>query len=180
MENKSLTKNDIKNAFELYSTEMQGSNAHSKLNASGEMLSLLSNYLSQQISDIDTTALLILLEELANISGGNEPEFVKSNKSNLGRPVKLGDNIRYAAIVAAIEILTANGYSLKDAVRKATELSGYDSTRLRQIRKEFRENKRPVIAIKFMWEQIRKPQELQLDPRNFAVSLIKTAIKKGG
>ena len=180
MDNSALTTHDIKEAFQLYSTEMKEGNTNSKLNTSGEMLSLLSNYLRQQIIEIDTTPLLLLLEELANISEGNEPEFITSSKSNLGRPIKLGDNIRYASIVAAIEILFANGNSLKDAIQKASKLSGYNSTRLKQIRKEFRENKRPDTAIGFMWKKIREPQELGLDPETYAASLIKIALKKGG
>lgn len=180
MEKTQPTDNDIRKAFATYSAVLREGDANSKLNASGEMLSLLSNYLRQQIDDIDTKAILLLLEELANIGEGNEPEFIKKTKSNAGRPIKLGDNIRYASIVAAIEILAANGNEFKEAIQKASKLSGYDSTRLRQIRKEFRENKRPDAAVNFMWKQIRIQTDQRLEPTTYAAALIDTAMKKRG
>lgn len=180
MHDKIITDEDLKNNFEKFSQEMQNNNSESKLNISVQMIELISMYLRQEVKNIDTTALLLLLEEVADISRGNEPEFIKSYKRKIGRPVKLGLNIRFASLVASIEIMIANKTNVNEAIKKVSDLSGYKINRLKQIRKEFRENKRPEIAIDFMRKQIKKQKDLGLNPEAFVISLIELGTQKGG
>ena len=180
MEPATLSTKEIIDIFDRYAKEMKEGSSSSKLNISGEMLCLLSNYLVQREETVNTTAILLLLEELANISGGNEPDFIKPAAHNSGRPIKLGDNIRYASIMAAVEIIASSSASLHEALEKVARLSGLSTTRLKQIRKEFRENKRPNVAIAFMRKQIKKQRDEKLEPEIYAAALIETAQKKGG
>ena len=180
MEPATLSTKEIIDTFDRYAKEMKEGSSSSKLNISGEMLCLLSNYLVQREETVNTTAILLLLEELANISGGNEPDFIKPTAHNSGRPIKLGDNIRYASIMAAVEIIASSSASLHEALEKVSGLSGLSITRLKQIRKEFRENKRPNVAIAFMQKQIKKQRDEKLEPETYAAALIETAQKKGG
>ena len=66
MEPATLSTKEIIEAFARYAKEMKEGSSSSKLNISGEMLCLLSNYLVQQEETVNTTGILLLLEELAN------------------------------------------------------------------------------------------------------------------
>ena len=59
--------------------------------------------------------------EYARIAEGRKPEFIKPAKGRVGgakRPIEQMDS---ASIVASVDILAKNGYSVSEAIREAIQ-----------------------------------------------------------
>ena len=78
MEKKHLSDEQIRSAFASFSEDLCAEDSQRQMASTGMMLNLMSDYLHQNIEGLDTTAILKLIEELNNISNGNEPQFIKS------------------------------------------------------------------------------------------------------
>ena len=126
MEKKHQTDDEIKEAFANFAEGLRAEDPEHQLASAGMMLNLINDYLHQNIEDLDTTPLLILLEELNNISNGNEAQFIKSKVLGGGRPLDAGKNTRQAALCAAIQILVNNDTKVKDACLLYTSPSPRD------------------------------------------------------
>lgn len=178
--NGKITKDEMKCAFDLLAEKFQHDNADQKLLGLAAMLRLTSRYLKQEITDIDTTAILLTLEELSNISQNGSPKFILPIENKTGRPQITGDNFRLASIAAAVEILKADGMKVRDAISSVAQKSGLTPSRITQIRKEFREGKRQPVATKFMWKQINMAQKSDRSAEDIADDLITMSLTKGG
>ncbi|MDC1020219.1 hypothetical protein OAR27_02885 [Alphaproteobacteria bacterium] len=178
--NGQITKDELKYAFDLLAEKFQHDSADQKLLGLAAMLRLTSRYLKQEIMDIDTTAILLTLEELTNISQNGSPKFILPIENKTGRPQITGENFRLASIAAAVEILRAEGMKVRDATSYVAEKSGLNPTRIMQIRKEFREGKRQPAATKFMWEQVNVARKSNRHAEEIADDLITMSLIKGG
>ena len=143
------------------------------------MLNFMSDYLHQNVDDINTTAILILLEELNNISNGNEARFIKSKFEGGGRPIDAGKNTKQAALCAAIQILVNNDTKVKDAIATVSQWSGEPEKKLRTLRSDFRKDNKSRNATDLMWQFIHKQKEQNLDATQQAKSLVEIALKIG-
>ena len=82
-------------SLKAYAPKIQGTS----IDISKLMLNLMSDYLHQNVEGLDTTAILILLEEMNNISNGNEARFIKSKFEGGGRPIDVGKNMQASRFV---------------------------------------------------------------------------------
>ena len=114
----------------IFSESLRAEEPEHQIASAGLMLNLMSDYLHQNIEGLDTTAILILLEELNNISNGNEPQFIKSKVHGGGRPLDFGKNSQQAALCAAIQILVNNDSTVKDAIEQIAQWSGWTHKKL--------------------------------------------------
>ena len=175
-----ISEEEMRLAFDLLALELLHNNSEQKLNSVGAMLRLMSRYLRQEIDGIDTTAILLTLEELTNISQNGTPSFIRPSTKKSGRPQLTTENFQLASIAAAVEVLNSDGWTVKDATRFVAERTGLSSSRVAQIRKEFREGKRHNKATEFMWGQIKASQESKISSEDTALNLITMSLIKGG
>ena len=175
-----ITEDEMRLAFDLLALELLHNNSEQKLNSVGAMLRLMSRYLRQEIDGIDTTAILLTLEELTNISQSGTPSFIRPSTKKSGRPKLSTENFQLASIAAAVEVLNADGMTVKDATRFVAERSGLLFSRVVQIRKEFREGKRQTKATEFMWDQIKAAKVSKISSEDIALNLITMSLVKGG
>jgi transposase-like protein len=143
------------------------------------MLNTVSDYLNQSVDGIDTTIITLLLEELNNISNGNEAKFIKSKLAGGGRPIHAGKNARQAALCAAIQILCDSGIKTKQAVERVAKLSGVDAKQLSNLRQDFRKGNKARDTTDLMKRWVKQQKEQRLDPEKQAVFLVEAAQKIG-
>ena len=175
-----ITQSEMRNAFELLAEIFQEADAEQKFIGLAAMLRLTSQYLRQEIEGIDTTAVLLVLEELSKIDNGGAPDFIKATNSSTGRPKLIGNNYRLAAITAAVELCIKDGMRPGEAVEFTAKKSGLSVTRIAQIRKEFREGKRHKGATNFIQQQLEKARNNTINKLHLAEALIEVSTKKGG
>ena len=179
MDNKHLTENDIIEAFANFAEGLRAEDSVHQLASAAMMLNLMSDYLHQNIEGLDTTAILILLEELNNISNGNKAQFIKSKVLGGGRPIDAGKNTQQAALCAAIQVLVNNDTKVKDAIALVSQWSGESEKKLRTLRSDFNKNNKSRDATDLMWQFIQKQKEQNLEPAQHAKSLVAVAVKIG-
>lgn len=179
MKKKHLTDDEIRKAFANFSRGLRAQEPEHQLTSAGIMLNLMSDYLHQNVKGLDTTAILVLLEELNNISNGNEPQFIKSKVHGGGRPLHAGKNRQQAALCAAIQILVNNDSRVKDAIERIAQWSGWTHKRLSTLRADFKKGNKSRDATATMWQLVQKQNEENLEPIRYAKSLVEVAIKIG-
>ncbi len=179
MDKKHLTEDDIKEAFSNFAEGLRTENPDHQLASAGMMLNLMSDYLHQNVDGIDTTAILILLEELHNISNGNEARFIKSKFEGGGRPIDAGKNTKQAALCAAIQVLVNNDTKVKDAIALVSQWSGELEKKLQTLRSDFNKNNKSRDATDLMWQLVQRQKEENLEPNRHAKSLVEIAMKIG-
>ena len=147
------------------------------MNCTGAMLHLISKYLRQKISDIETTPILLLLEELSNIAEGGSRTFIGSYNQKSGRRKLTSDHMRKASITAGIEILIKGDKTLEEALQNAQKKTRLPVTRLKEIRREVKAGKRNKKAQEWMWQQVHAASDH--DYENAANALFEVASTKG-
>ena len=179
MEHDTVSDDDVRAAFAKCADEIISDDAQVQLGTVGDMLRVTSDYLNQNIVGLDVTVITLLLEELNNISNGNEAKFIKSKLAGGGRPIHAGKNARQAALCAAIQILCDSGIKKKQAVEQVAEWSGVGAKQLDNLRADFMKgNKsRDATALVKAWVEQQKKQNL--DPDQHARSLVEVALKIG-
>lgn len=179
MVSKHLSNDDIKEAFANFAAGLRAEDPEHQMTSAGMMLNFMSDYLHQNVDDIDTTAILILLEEMNNISNGNEARFIKSKVLGGGRPLDAGKNTQQAALCAAIQILVNNDTKVKDAITSVSQWSGWPDKKLRTLRADFQKGNKSRDATNLMWQFIHKQKEHNLNPIQHTKSLVNIAVKIG-
>ena len=179
MDKKHLTEDDITEAFANFAEGLRAEDPVHQLASAAMMLNLMSDYLHQNIEGLDTTAILILLEEMNNISNGNEARFIKSKFVGGGRPIGAGKNIKQAALCAAIQILVNSDIKVKDAIALVSQWSGEPEKKLRTLRSDFKKGNKSRDATDLMLQFIQRPKEENLEPDRQAKSLVEIAVKIG-
>ena len=179
MDRKHLTDEDIKEAFANFAEGLRAEDPVHQLASAGMMLHLINDYLHQNIEGLDTTAILILLEEMNNISNGNKARFIKSKFEGGGRPIDAGKNTQQAALCAAIQILVNNDTKVKDAIALVSQWSGRTENKLRTLRSDFRKDNKSRDATDLMWQLVQRQKEENLEPNQHAKSLVEIAMKIG-
>ena len=179
MDRKHLTDEDIKEAFANFAEGLRAEDSEHQLTSAKTMLNLMSDYLHQNVEGLDTTAILILLEEMNNISNGNEARFIKSKFEGGGRPIDAGKNTKQAALCAAIQVLANNDTKVKDAIALVSKWSGELEKKLRTLRSDFNKNNKSRDATDLMWQLVQKQNEENLEPNRHAKSLVEIAMKIG-
>ena len=175
-----ISEGEMRLAFDLLALKLLHDNSEQKLNSVGAMLRLISRYLRQEIVGIDTTAILLTLKELTNISQNGTPDFICPTSKKPGRPKLTTENFQLASIVAAVEILIGDKTEVKDAIEFVAKELNLSRSRVKQIRKEFKEEKRQSEATKFMWDQIMKAKKSDRSVREIVQDLLTMALIKGG
>lgn len=122
--------------FDRLKEVFRGDNSLAKFDASADMMRLISRYLSNNIESIDVEPIMTVLEECARIANGGEREFIKSQKSGGGRPNNPVGQIHSASIVASVDILAKNGYSVSEATRFVAEKLGCKERTVKQLRSD--------------------------------------------
>ena len=79
-------------------------NDDEKFNAVMALMPKLRDYFKVVDKEINTNPFRVMLEEMALISQGNKPTFIKQQTSNKGRPVNLPSNYHLAHLVAEIDL----------------------------------------------------------------------------
>ena len=120
-----------------------------------------------------------LLEELNNISNGNEARFIRSKVQGGGRPLDAGKNLRQLSLCAAIHILEGSGIRKRDAIQTVSNLSGISDKELNNLRADFMKgNKsRDATALMERWVEQQKAENLNAEKQ--ARSLVGIALKIG-
>lgn len=179
MEKKHLTDDEIRKAFINFSEGLRSEDPEHRLASAGMMLNLMSDYLHQNIKDLDTTPILILLEELNNISNGKKPRFIKSKVLGGGRPLDAGQNMQQAALCAAIQILINHDFKPKEAINSVSQWSGWPDKKLKILRADFKKDNKSRDATSYMWQLVQSQKEQNLEPLKQAKSLVAIAMKIG-
>ncbi len=124
-----------------------------KFNASFQVLAGINSFLRSNQSSVQRRPLMRILEELARIHGGSEPNLFSLEKwSKGGRPPRSpAQNANEALIVAGIEFLIDSGIKPKEALEKAKSLLGSKAPNLVSIRKSFKSRNRPVEYLDLMF-----------------------------
>jgi len=178
--NPPISADELQVEFDRLKEVFRGSNSFAKFDASAEMMVLISRYLSNSIQSIDIEPITTVLAEYARIANGGKPEFIKSQKSEGGRPSDPGNQMHSASIVASVDILAKNGYSVSEAIRFVAEELGREEHKVKQLRSDFNrrqmlpkiENfKRQQSSFVFMSEQDAKLHVLAL------LAMVKAEIK---
>jgi uncharacterized protein YoaH (UPF0181 family) len=141
--NPPISADELQIEFDRLKGVFRGDNSFAKFDASAEMMVLISRYLSNNIQSIDVEPITTVLEEYARIANGGKPEFIKSQKSGGGRPSDPGNQMHSASIVASVDILAKNGYSVSEAIRFVAEELGRKERTVKQLRSDF--NRRQVL-----------------------------------
>ena len=128
-------------------------NPSDKIDATANMLVLITRYLGNNIPLLDATPITMVLAEIAHIRNGGEPEFIKSEKKEGGRPKDMVNQMRAASIVISVDILAKNGYSVADAIRKIAEKLGRQDKQIKQLRADFNRRKMLPDVANFKKEQ---------------------------
>jgi len=141
--NPPISADELQIEFDRLKEVFLGDNSFAKFDASADMMRLISRYLSNNIESIDVEPIMTVLEEYARIANGGESEFIKSQKSGGGRPNKTVSQIHSASIVASVDILAKNGYSVSEAIRFMAEELGRKVRTVKQLRSDF--NRRQML-----------------------------------
>ena len=141
--NPPISGDELQIEFDRLKEVFRGDNSFAKFDASAEMMVLISRYLSNNIQSIDVESITTVLEEYARITNGGKPEFLKSQKSGGGRPSDPGNQMHSASIVASVDILAKNGYSVTEAIRFVAEELGRKEHTVKQLRSDF--NRRQML-----------------------------------
>ena len=176
---RSLSEADVKNAFEVFAELMANGTSLEQLETAETMVFFISNYLRQCMPDINLAGLLILGEELSDIGNKKKPTFIKAKDNKPGRPIALGEQLRFACIAAAVEILVAEKIKVADAMSMVAAISGLKTSRVKQLRKEFREGKRSDKATQFMHDRVRDAASSDLPAIIKVEALSSLIVKKG-
>lgn len=179
MEKKNLTDDEIRKAFAKFAEGLRAEDPSHQLTSAKTMLNLMSDFVYQNVDGIDTTAILILLEEMNNISNGNEARFIKSKFEGGGRPIDAGKNTQQAALCAAIQILVNNDTKVKDAIALVSQWSGRSENKLGTLRSDFRKDNKSRDATDLMWQLVQRQKEENLEAHRQAKSLVEIALKIG-
>lgn len=179
MEKKHLTDDQIREAFTKFVESLRAEDPEHQLASAGMMLNLVNDYLHQNIKNLDTTAILLLLEEMNNISNGNEPQFIKSKVLGGGRPLNAGKNMQQAALCAAIQILVNNDATVKDAIAAVSQWSGRPEKKLKTLRADFKKDRKSRDATALLQSFIKRQKEQNFDPTQQARALVEVAMKIG-
>ena len=150
--NPPISADELKSEFDKLKDVFIGSDSDAKFNASAQMMVLISRYLSHNIEAIDVYPITTVLAEFARIGNGGQPEFIQSQKklasletekNSGGHPIYPQDHMYRASIVAAVDILSKNGYSIAGATRFVAEELGRSAKQVKQLRADF--NRRKVL-----------------------------------
>jgi hypothetical protein len=179
-EGKVISDDELKERFDNFSSVFKSDDAADKFIASARMLRLLSDYLSQRIDDFDVYPFTAVLQEFALIDNGNEPTFIKPEESKMGRPQNSTVQINTASIIAAIDILSDNGYSLSDAKSYVAKYLDIKVSQVKDMRSNF--NRRPKLEeAKNLKHDVAKrvfpSQEAAKDFANSLLELAKISLK---
>ena len=174
-EGKVISDDELKERFDYFSSVFKSDDAADKFGASAKMLLLLSDYLSQRIDDFDVYPFTAVLQEFALIDNGNEPTFIKPEESKKGRPQNSTVQINTASIIAAIDILSDNGYSLSDAKSYVAKYLDIKVSQVKDMRSNF--NRRPKLeeAKNLKRDAAKRVFPSQEAAKNFANSLLELA-----
>ena len=141
--NPPISADELQIEFDRLKEVFRGDNSFAKFDASTDMMRLISRYLSHNVESIDVEPITTVLGEYARIANGGEPEFIKSQKSGGGRPSNPVSQIHSASIVASVDILAKNGYSVSEATRFVAEELGRKERTVKQLRSDF--NRRQML-----------------------------------
>ena len=174
-EGKVISNDELKERFDYFSSVFKSDDATDKFGASANMLLLLSNYLSQRIDDFNVYPFTAVLQEFALIDNGNEPTFIKPEESKKGRPQNSTVQINTASIIAAVDILSGNGYSVTGAITYAANYLGLKESQVEDMRSNF--NRRPKLeeAKNLKRDAAKRVFPSQEAAKDFANSLLELA-----
>jgi len=174
-EDKVISDDELREQFDYFSSVFQSDDAYGKFTASAKMLLLLSDYLSQRIDDFDVYPFTAVVQEYAFIENGNEPTFIKPEEPKKGRPQNSTVQISSASIIAAVDILSGNGYSVSDAITYAANYLGLKESQVEDMRSNF--NRRPKLEVvkDFKRDEAKREFPTQQAAEVHAKSLLKLA-----
>jgi len=175
-EGKVISDDELREQFDYFSSVFQSDDAYGKFSASATMLLLLSNYLSKRIDDFDVYPFTAVLQEYAFIDNGNEPTFIKPEEPKKGRPQNSTVQINTASIIAAVDILSGNGYSVSDAITYVANYLGLKDSQVKDMRSNFNRRRTKLeVAKNFKRDKAKRVFPSQEAAQDFANSLLELA-----
>ena len=159
-----MTADELRAKFEHYRDVFKGTDAGSKYDAASAMLADISEFLGEHVESIDVWPITMVMAEYAKIGEGNAPDFLKAAKKTGGRARDPLKNMNDANLVAAVQVLHNDGKSLAESFEYVAARSWLNVDQLRQLRKDFRRDRRLKEAKDYIFEQ----SQLQF-PGGFAV-----------
>lgn len=148
--NPPISADELKSEFDNLKNVFIGSDTDAKFKATEDMMLLISRYLGNNIHSLDVYPITAVLAELARMQNGGKPEFIHSQKkpstcdsekNTGGHPLYPLDHMHRASIVAAVDILSKNGFSVAEAVRFVAQELGRSEDQITQLRKDFNRRK---------------------------------------
>ena len=135
---------ELKNEFDKLKEVFLGTDSQAKYDAASNMMVLMSRFLSNHIQSLDVYPITMVLAEYERIFEGGEAEFLKSYKNEGGRPIVPLHHMHAASIVASVDILAKNGYSVAEAIRIVASELGQKESQIDNLRSNFNwRNKHP-------------------------------------
>ena len=177
-ESPSFTESELKAAFDYYSEIFNSDDVEKKMAAAATMLFQLEKFLRDRIDGLDTSAIISLLEEFAQIEKGNEPKFIKSYKLGRGQPPDVVEQLKAADVVASVDILSKYGYSVSEATKFVALKLRRKPTHIKNLRSDFNRREKLPQALERKRERARTDFSSKKDAENYVVALLKQVNKK--
>ena len=103
--NPPISANELKIEFGKLKKAFNSDSPSDKIDATADMLVLVSRYLGNNIPSFDATPISIVLGEIAHIRNCGEPDFIKSEKTEGGRPKDVVNQMKTAPIEDCLSII---------------------------------------------------------------------------
>ena len=142
--NPPISANELKIEFGKLKKAFNSDSPSDKIDATADMLVLVSRYLGNNIPSFDATPISIVLGEIAHIRNCGEPDFIKSEKTEGGRPKDVVNQMKTASIVVAIDIMSRNGCTVAESIGFVAKKLGYKEAQIQQLRADF--NRRKMLS----------------------------------
>ena len=172
--NPPISASELKVEFDKLKKVFYGDSPSDKIDATGDMLALITRYLGNNIPSFDAKPISIVLEEIAHIRNGGEPDFIKSEKTEGGRPKDVVNQMKTASIVVAIDIMSKNGCTVAESIGFVAKKLGYTAAQIKQLRADF--NRRKMLPA--VEEFKRKQTSIHYDSDTDVLAHVTTLLKQ--
>lgn len=176
--NPPISAEELKNEFDKIKQVFISADSKAKYDAASKMMVLISRFLSNHIQSLDIYPITMVLAEFTRISEGGEAEFLKSYKNQDevenkgGRPIVPLNHMHAASIVASVNILAKNGYTVAAAERFVASELGQKVAQINTLRTNFNRRKKYPDAEEFKRVQSNLEFFSEVDAKKHVLALL--------
>ena len=171
--NPPISAEELKNELDKIKQVFLSADSEAKFNAAVNMMVLITRYLGNNIQSLDVYPITMVLAEFARISEGGEAEFLKPYKNEGGRPIVPLHHMHAASIVASVDILAKNGYSVAAAIRFVASELGRKASQIDTLRSNFNRRQKNSDAEEFKRVQSKLEFFSEVDAKKHVLALLK-------